>query len=59
MKFFLGSASLLAAVVYGVRPFPWALSLLPGFSMAMNTPSAARPGFQPGCSRWDRDGTAM
>ncbi len=34
--FFLGSAIFIGAVVYNVRPSPWALSLLPGFSMAAN-----------------------
>jgi hypothetical protein len=35
-KFFLSLIVLIGTVVYNVRPFPWALSRLPGFSKADN-----------------------
>jgi hypothetical protein len=35
-SFFLGTAILIGLVVYGISPFPWLLSTLPGFSVAAN-----------------------
>jgi hypothetical protein len=35
-RFFLGTAVLIGLVVYGISPFPWLLSTLPGFSVAAN-----------------------
>jgi hypothetical protein len=35
-KFFLGAAILIGLVVYDIQPFPWLLSKIPGFSVAVN-----------------------